>query len=239
MRIVSAITVMLAALLAGCSSTIPVKVDSITSAGQEAGRSYVWFSGMEGVAQDDLHFREFSRYFRTVLERRGYREGSADGADLAIYFSYGVTPGRTVYYTTSTPIYGWFGGDTYVYVESEGDAGKQTTRTITTPIYRRVVGVDVDTRSYTPFTGFATLVAKRYQPGTGARQMETLWKITVSTTGRSNDLRALMPALALAAEPYIGIDSGAARVVRVKRDDPALLELRRQARPHAAAGSAN
>ncbi len=235
MRIAAAIIVTFAALLAGCSSTIPVKVDSITSAGQDAGSSYVWFSGMEGVAQDDLYFREFSSYFRTVLKQRGYHEGGADSADLAIYFSYGVAPGRTVYYTTSTPIYGWFGGDTIVYVESsdagDGKQSARTTRTITTPIYRRMVGVDVDTRSYTLFTSFATLEAKRFQPGKSAQQMETVWKITLSTTSRSNDLRALMPALALAAAPHIGIDSGAAKIIKVKRDDPALLELRRQSLP--------
>ncbi len=234
MRAFAAVLAIAGVLLSGCSSTIPVKVDSITSGAQGTGSRYLWFSGMEEVARDDLYFREFSRYFRTVLERRGYHEGRADGADLAIYFSYGITPGRTVYYTTSTPVYGWFGGDTFVYVES-GEGGEsqdstRTIRTVTTPIYRRVVGMDVDTRSYTLFTSFATLEAKRFQPGKSAQQMETVWKITASTTGRSNDLRALMPALALAAAPYIGKDSGAAKIVKVKRDDPALQELRRRSR---------
>jgi len=61
----------------------------------------------------------------------------------------------------------------------------------------------VDTRSYTLYTSFVILEAKRYQPGKKPAEMKTLWKVTASTTTRSNDLRALMPALALAASSYL------------------------------------
>ena len=220
-----------ALLLAGCSSSIPVKVDSIVGSERLPGKSYRWFSGMKKVAPNDLYFREFSRYFRTALKQKGYRESGNEDADLAIYFSYGVSPGKTVRYTTSTPLYDWFGGDTIIYVETrnQGDgATSRTARTITTPAYRRMVGVDVNTRSYTLFTSFAILEAKRYRPDSPPEKMETLWKTTVSVTSKSNDLRALMPVLAAAALPYLGVDTGAAKIVKIGKDDPVLKRLERQ-----------
>ncbi len=221
---------LLVALLAGCSSTIPVKVDAIAAGKPVGDKHYRWFSGMENVSSDDLYFQEFSRYFRSVLRERGYLERKEGDAAIAIYFSYGVTPGKTVYYTTSTPIYDWFGGDTIVYVETKEEGGQisRTTSTVTTPVYRRMVGVDVDTRSYTLYTVFAVLEAKRYEPGKSPGEMKTLWKVTASTTSRSSDLRALMPALALAAAPYLGTDTGEAKLVKIKKDDPRLLALKRQ-----------
>ncbi len=232
MRIVATVTVLFISLLAaGCSSSIPVKVDSIVGSESPPDKTYSWFSGMQNVPQDDLYFREFSNYFRSVLKQQGYVESKDGNAAVAIYFSYGVSPGKTVQYTTSTPLYDWFGGDTVVYVQTKDEGGGQvsrTTSTVTTPLYRRMVGVDVDTRSYTIFTSYAILEAKRYQPGSKPEEMKTLWKTTVSTTGRSNDLRALMPVLATAAAPYIGVDTGAAKIIKVQKDDPKLVELKRK-----------
>ncbi len=225
-------TALLVAVLAGCSSTIPVKVDAIAADEAIADKSYRWFSGMENVSPDDLYFQEFSRYFRTLLAQQGYVERKEGDAALAIYFSYGVTPGKTVYYTTSTPIYDWFGGDTIIYVETkgEGEQVSRTTSTVTTPVYRRMVGVDVDTRSYTLYTSFVVLEAKRYQPGKSPEEMRTLWKTTASTTTRNSDLRALMPALAVAAASYLGVDTGEAKLMKIKKDDPRLEKLRRRVR---------
>ncbi len=232
MRIVVTIAALFISLLVvGCSSGIPVKVDSIVGSENPPGKTYSWFSGMQNVPQDDLYFREFSNYFRSVLKQRGYVESKEGNAALAIYFSYGVSPGKTVQYTTTTPMYDWFGGDTIVYVETKDQGGgevSRTTSTVTTPVYRRMVGVDVDTRSYTLFTSYAVLEAKRYQAGSKPEEMKTLWKTTVSITGRSNDLRALMPVLATAAGPYLGVDTGAAKIVKIQKDDPKLVELRRQ-----------
>ncbi len=232
MRIVATVTVLFISLLAaGCSSSIPVKVDSIVGSESPPDKTYSWFSGMQNVSQDDLYFREFSRYFRSVLKQQGYVESKDGNAAVAIYFSYGVSPGKTVQYTTSTPLYDWFGGDTVVYVQTKDEGGgevSRTTSTVTTPLYRRMVGVDVDTRSYTVFTSYAILEAKRYHPGSKPEEMKTLWKTTVSTTGRSNDLRALMPVLATAAAPYIGVDTGAAKIIKVQKDDPKLVELKRK-----------
>ncbi len=235
MRIAAVVAVLLISLLtAGCSSSIPVKVDSIVGAESPPDKTYSWLSGMQNVPQEDLYFREFSNYFRSVLKQQGYTESKKGDAAIAIYFSYGVSPGKTVQYTTSTPLYDWFGGDTIIYVETndeeEGGEVSRTTRTVTTPVYRRMVGVDVDTRSYTVFTGFAVLEAKRYQAGAAPKEMNTLWKTTVSVTSRSNDLRALMPVLAAAATSYIGVDTGAAKIVKIRKDDPKLAELKRQSR---------
>ncbi len=230
-RTLTVVTLLMVALLAGCSSTIPVKVDAIAAKEPVADKHYRWFSGMDNVSLDDLYFQEFSRYFKASLKQQGYVESEAGDVALAIYFSYGVSPGRTVYYTTSTPIYDWFGGDTIIYVETKEEGGGQlsrTTSTVTTPVYRRMVGVDVDTRSYTLYTSFVVLEAKRYEPGKSPKEMKTLWKTTASTTTRSNDLRALMPALALAASSYLGVDTGEAKLVKIKKDDPRLEQLKRQ-----------
>lgn len=225
--------------LGACGAqSVKVSVDSITAPAQPAAKHYVWRSNMPGVGENDLYFREFSRYFKAVLAQHGYRETPPGEADIAIFFSYGVSPGHTVHYTTSMPIYDWVGGDTFVYTETQKDAqGKvtgKTTRTVTTPVQQRLVGISLDSNQYTEYTRFVALEAKRWEPERKPQEMPTLWQTRISSIGPQSDLRALMPLLAAASAPYVGVNTGAAKLVKITPNDPRVIELQRQLSPPAA-----
>ncbi|VAW93593.1 hypothetical protein MNBD_GAMMA20-2278 [hydrothermal vent metagenome] len=236
MRTCTLVLVFLSVLgLTACGSqSIKVSVDSIVGQKDISSKQYTWLSGMRETSRNDLYFREFSRYFQTVLYDHGYQQGAGKDAPVIIYFSYGVSPGRTTQYTTTTPIYDWEGGDTIVYTETKKDKkGKTTstvTSTVTTPARQRLVGMSVGARRYTVFTRFVTLEAKRYQAGGKPKDMQTLWKTSITSTGSSNDLRALMPIMATASAPYIGVDSGETQVVKMKKNDPRVVEFKQRVR---------
>ncbi len=221
--------------LTACSTqNVKVAVDSIIGQKNIPSKYYTWRSGMQETSRNDLHFREFSRYFQAILQDHGYRQDTEKNAPIVIYFSYGVSPGRTTRYTTTTPIYEWEGGETIVYTETKKDKeGKTTstvTSTVTTPSRQRLVGMSVGTSRYTVFTRFVILEAKRHQAGSEPKDMETLWKSKITSTGPSNDLRALMPIMAAAAAPYIGVDTGETKVVKIKKDDPRVIEFKQRVR---------
>lgn len=234
---ISAITglalLVLVGLTACGSQSVKISVDSIVGPQGVSSKRYVWLSGMRDVSPADLHFQEFSRYFQTILRDHGYQKGIGKDAPVAIYFSYGVSPGRTTQYTTTTPIYDWVGGDTIVYTETTKDEKGETTsttRTITTPIRQRLIGMSVATGQYTVFTRFVRLTAKRYRQGQKPGDMPTLWETRITSIGPSNDLRALMPIMAVAAAPFIAADTGEMKVVKMKKDDPRVMAFKQRVR---------
>lgn len=224
----------IAGLTACGAQSVKVTVDSIVGQKDISNRDFSWHSGMREVSPDNLHFREFSQYFQAILKDHGYQQTIGGDAPVAIYFSYGVSPGRTTQYTTTMPVYDWVGGDTIVYTEvkkdEKGKTTSKTTSTITTPVRQRLLGFSTNTNRYTVFTRFVLLEAKRYQPDLKSEDMQTLWKTSITSIGTSSDLRALMPILAEASAPYVGVDTGEARVVKIKRDDPRVIEFKQRMR---------
>ena len=228
------ISLLLFAGLTACGSqSVKVSVDSIVGEKNIPSKRYVWLSGTPGISQSDLYFREFSRYFQAILSEYGYQKSTNKGASIAIYFSYGVSPGRTTQYTTTTPIYDWVGGDTIVYTETTKDEKGETTsttRAITTPIRQRLVGMSVGSGLYTVFTRFVSLTAKQYRRDQKPKDMTTLWQTRITSTGPSSDLRALMPVMAAAAAPYIAADTGETKIVKMKKDDPRVMAFKQRVR---------
>ena len=224
----------IAGLTACGTQSVKVTIDSIVGQKDISSRVFSWHSGMREISPDDLYFREFSQYFQSILKTHGYQQTTDKDAPIAIYFSYGVSPGRTTQYTTTTPIYDWVGGDTIVYTEvkkdEKGKTTSKTTSTITTPARQRLLGFSTNTNRYTVFTRFVLLEAKRYQTGLKPEDMKTLWKTSITSIGTSSDLRALMPVLAEASAPYVGVDTGEARIIKIKRDDPRVIEFKQRIR---------
>ncbi len=192
--------------LGGCGGGLVVRVDSIVAEGAGMAGSYHLRSGMEKVAEDDLHFQEFSAYVHAALKQQGYRPAdAATQADLDLYFSYGDTLGETHYYTATTPIYDWVGGETVYYSETRTDESGKVTRkegATTLPLRHRAVGVEQTTYSFTPHTVYAIVEARE---GVDNRPV---WKTSISSTGPARDLRAIMPLLIRVATPYFGRNTG-------------------------------
>jgi hypothetical protein len=160
-----------------------------------------------------------------ILQQQGFRKVEAvEQADLVVYFDYGVRPGLTQYYTTTTPIYEWTGGEVVTYSETERDAdGNITRKTGQTvlPWRERIVGYDRERHSYTPYSSYAVLEAK------DARSERPLWRASATASGGgAEDLRQTMPFLAVSLVPWLAKDSGGLQVLKLPPDDPRVVRLR-------------
>ncbi len=227
------VTAVLAGALGACATGIPVQVSAIAEPGARSGGThYYLINGNRGGSEDDLFFREFSAYFVPILAGKGYqRVDSAKEAELEIRFQYTVSEGRTGISTFTRPIYALAGGETINYTQTKTDADGKTTTTRSTvdiPIRERYVGSTVERRSYTLFTSSVILEARR-KPVTRNKNPRVLWKTMISSTSESNDLRAIMPVMAAAAEPYLADNSGARKKRWLRLDDPEVEAVRRKA----------
>ncbi|WP_455210230.1 hypothetical protein [Kaarinaea lacus] len=216
----------------GCASTVKVNVNSIVDPeAAPAGKRYILSSNK---TQDDLFFREFSRYFDTVLQDAGYiKTGNREQADLDILLTFGISDGRTGVFSYASPIYDYVGGETITITEKTSDPSGQKVTTIKIPARLERVGTSIETRSYTLFNRTATLEARtidkivKDQPEDKPRQAPPLvWSIYIYSIGESNDLRLVMPYLAAAAAPYIGKNTGQLVEVKLKPDDIAVVRLK-------------
>jgi hypothetical protein len=224
--------------LQGCASTVSVSVNAILDHELETeGKRYVLVSGMPDTSTDDLYFREFSRYFEQILKTKGFtRVKDRTEADMEIAFRYAISDGRTAVYSYTSPIYDFVGGETITITErASTSTGQQKTTTITIPARLERIGTSVETRGYTVYTRTAILEARKLndngEMGAGEGESPILWNTFMHSVGESNDLRSVMPYMAVAATPYIATNSGQQVTVNVKRDDPAVMQLRQRVLP--------
>ena len=223
-------------LLSGCATGLTVQVNAIADIDlKPTGMRYVLLNGNAEGREDDLFFREFSVYFTQILANKGYQQvKTRDQADIEIFFRYHVSEGRSGIYTFTHPIYESIGGNTIRFSETKTDASGTTTTTGTVhiPASYQYVGTAVESRSYTVFTSSIALEAYALDVNAKTAKPETpsiLWQTLVSSTSDSNDLRAIMPMMAVAAEPYLGSNSGKQQAIRVKFDDPKVAAIRKAA----------
>jgi hypothetical protein len=55
-----------------------------------------------------------------------------------------------------------------------------------------------------------------------------LWKTTVTSTGSSGDLRRVFPVMVTASKPHIATNSGQQIKVKIRENDPNILEIKGQ-----------
>lgn len=209
-------------LLMGCTASIPVRVDSIADPELQYGKRYLLKSGMVKVSEDDLFFREYSRYFRKILADKGYELASdKQSADLVIRLRYGMSEGKTEHYMYSTPIYDWTGYNTLVSEEITTDATGTSTKIKTRhlPPRERIVGTEVHHGSYISYVARVVLKARSIESDKPA------WQTVVHAVTGSDDLRSVMPYLAAAATPYMGKNTNGAIRIKLNVDDSRVLEL--------------
>ena len=217
MHIKNILVVAMALLLGACATSTNLLVDSISHDGP-AGGTYAVESGMPGVPTTDLYFQEFISHFRRGLASKGYRPVEGGKApDLAISFSYGLGDASTERHTYSTPIYDFVGGQTFnvedVVVNADGSTSR-VVRRVHVPVAVQRVGSELHVSTHTTYTAFAALEARK----NGA----AVWRTSVRMRTDVADLRPLMRVMAVAAEPYLGTNTGRAIEVKLRPDDPRL-----------------
>ena len=228
-RLIALFFVLPTLLLAGCAGYVTVNVSAISSNTVDSfGTRYLFASAMRDVDTKDLYFREYSQYFETILQKKGYIKVTHSlNADLEISFAYAISDGTTGISVFSWPIYETFGGETITITEqTRGPSGKltTTTRQVHVPVRVQRIGTEVETRSYTLFNRTATLEARVINKDGSIGDI--VWMVLISSIGNSGDLRGTMPYLAAASAEFIGINTGEQRKVVVNRKDPFVLELK-------------
>lgn len=215
----------------GCASTVTVTLNSIADPGLAGqGKYYVITSGIDETGEEDLFFREFSRYFEVALNDAGYiKIDDIDKADMQIAFKYGISDGQTGVYSFTSPLYDFVGGETITITEKTSDPNGQKVTTINIPARFQRVGTSVETRGYTLYNRTASLEARTINKQSKDEKGAVIWSMYIYSVGESNDLRLIMPFMAAAAAPYLGKNSGQQLSRDLKHDDPAVARIKQQA----------
>jgi len=207
-----------------------INVDSLSDSAPMPGQHYILKSGMEGIIENDLHFREFSKYIDTALIERGYiKSTKQEDTDIIIFFQYGISEPQTKQYVSSTPIYGIKGGGSATINSSTIDnygGYSHTTGTVSAPNEYGIIGTKQNTSYTTAYARYFKLDAvdnKIYQM---KGEIIPLFQITVKSVGRSNDLRRVFPIMVGAAAPYFGENTGEQLTIKLRENDPSVLKIK-------------
>ncbi|WP_455376807.1 hypothetical protein [Kaarinaea lacus] len=219
-------------LLSACTRHIVVNVNAITDmSSQPSGQRYFMTNANDSNATSELYFQEFRTYFDHLLTKNGYvKVDERKDADIVIRFHYGVSDGKTAIQHYSWPIYETFGGERVTITERITDSGGNTqtiNRTVYIPPVVRQVGSAHEAQSYTYFNRYINLAAFPAGATDDGKTMQTpLWNVNVYSVGESDDLRAIMPFLAAASDPFLGKNSGQQQSITLGNDNPLVIELR-------------
>jgi len=185
-------------IFSGCISqerNFSLTVNSINEKGYN-GKSYILVSGIEGVDETDLYFKEYSKYINNALDKQGYKHvDSKEKADLEIEVLYFIGADKH-YYSYSNEYSNEYSSSN---VSSAGEYN-------TFPVYLRLRAYDL----------------KHYKM---TKKKIYRWETTVTTNIPRNDLRLYMPYLVDAMQVYIGKDSSVNSyiVITSDRDDSSIV----------------
>lgn len=235
----SFLTVLCCVWMVACTPIMSINVNAIVDSDLNvAGKRFVIASDMPEVSENDLYFKEFSRYFAYALGKQGYTQSATRAeADLEIRLKYGVSDGRAGVRHFSIPIYEHVGGETISITETDADGRVTVKRTVTIPTRVQRVGTDIESRSFTLFNRTASLRARKLTPNQGDKpdSEQIHWQIHLQSVSENNDLRQIMPFFATAMIPFVGKNSGQQQQFDFKVDDPSVRQLIDATLPQASA----
>jgi len=206
-----------------------VNVDSISSQGAGAKKTFVLLPGNKDTSVEDLQFREFASYVRRALTSKGFVP--ADGiekADIAIFLAYGIGDPKEHLYSYSLPVFGQTGvssATTFGTLSTYGGFGTYSATTTFTPTYG-ITGYTSHVGSYTTYFRYMLLDAYDLNQYRKEKKLKELWRTTVTSTGSSSDLRRVFPILVAGSKPYIGSNTENKIEVVLDENDSEVLAIK-------------
>ncbi len=208
-------------ILAGCTTTHTVKVDSLAKPKAEEAISYEIKNRNPLVADDSLRFKEAASLVKTALSGKGLYEAPPNTKpDMVVDLDYGVGPPQMRRETVSEPVYITIPGQirterVQVGTDSQGR-----------PIYQTITVQDPPTTEFAGFREYqiTVIVYEKYLklsarensvPEEGRPQQE-IWTVDVTSEGESRDIRRNLPVLVAASIDYIGADTQGQKTIRIK-----------------------
>lgn len=207
-----------AAMLSACSSTkLYTSVSSFSKGTPPAGVSYILLPYAQGSISNsfaklnEFEFNEYAAYIERGLSAKGWRRVPVNGtAHMVVFVAYGMGPPQEKTYTYSTPTWGQTGGGTAYTTGVASSFGGYTNLSATTtfvPNYG-ITGYQTHLGTMTTYDRWLRVMSFRMDTLAKTNQWDQVWDVSVKSTGTSNDLRAVMPYLAMSASQYAGVSSG-------------------------------
>jgi hypothetical protein len=219
--------------LSGCGGGALVKSDvdsfSSTSPSVATHRHFVLLPASKDVDPSDLEFQEYCRYVYTALTKDGFEPAKTmDDADVIIFMGYGIGNPQNQTYSYALPVFGQTGvasSNTTGTVNSYGGYSTYNGTTTYSPTYG-VTGYQTVVGSRTTYFRYLTLDALDLAEYRATKGIIPLWKMTVTSTGSTNDLRLIMPVLVAASQPYLATNTDHKIRVELSTDDSAVLTIK-------------
>ncbi len=210
-----------AALLAGCTTTHELKVDSIAKPRAADAVSYEVRNKNPLVADDSLRFKEAAGFVKTALSGRGMYEAPPNTkADMIIDVDYGVGPPKVKQEMVSEPVYVTVPGQIrteriQVGTDSQGRPIYQTV-TVQDPPTTQFAGFREYMVTLTVYEKYLKMSARENKEGTEGRPAPEIWTVDISSEGESRDVRKHLPIMVAASIDYVGKDSQGQKTIRLK-----------------------
>lgn len=202
------------AVLGGCVQPqpftgTPVRVNATAQGPVEKGTAYHIVAAQGPAAESTLLYAEAARVVNAALGARGlYAAPSLERARIVVEIDYGMAPPRAGERTAAVDPAG-----TSPRRDLPGDDEIAKLRSAARgPLVKHLV--------------LTAREAKRPEDDTAPR---VLWRVELTVTDLSNDLRKYLPLLAAVGIDQIGIDSGGAVTVYIKETDKTVTLLKQQA----------
>lgn len=194
--------------LGACAPQYGVSVDSLRGPqADSAGTVYVPRPGVEGMAEDDLRFRDVAAQLEPCFTARGYTlklDGQPqDKSDNLVFISFGISePDVRIYTTVSYVPYTW------------GRGHFRHTRWVR----------EEETRTKVFFHAGLLLEGCTRAPDGG--RGKNLWRTEIRCTGQDDDFRTLLQAMLPVLQQHLGKDTGGRRyfVVTLDEDEAPVVE---------------
>lgn len=226
-RIISGMVLLSTALiLGGCASVQTFRVDAISSGNSspDAALTYAIVPADPQVSGSDLRFLECAACLEKGLAAKGYsRVDSSEKAVITVAVDASVSAPQNVpvvrdelvfsdwglYRAGMVPVRGRDGGICFVHTRFWG------------PCRPGMFAMEGRVTSDTYYQKRLSVSAYGGTPDKDGN-LSQLWSVVVESWDRDGDLRAAMPAMALAAARYAGEDTKGQVTVRLRSDDPDL-----------------
>ena len=222
--------------LSGCATRYDVHLDALSTSGPPAAGSsqtYRLASNTPEVETTDLFFKEVARHVEPVLQAAGYRsapEGVRPDLQIAIKAHLSDPLVETREY--SDPIYydspGYLQTVRVPIVSKDGKIVRFAYHQYWSGPRTRFAGyVDRD-RQITVYDKILKLSTRRLNEN--GLPVDEVWSITIRLRSQSTDYRSALPAMMVAAEPYIGRRTDGEITVTVSEDSEDLEAFRNRIR---------
>ena len=226
--VVVMLSVLTLLVVSGCAITpqLAVGVDAIDSGRQVQDVRYILKPAVDGVDESDLHFIEYSAHIDNALQKRGMvRAETAEQANVEIAVNYGYQRRQSALVSR----YSAFNDPFYYNRRCGHRLSVHCSRGFSSRHYDRFDRFHHRHRRYVDviesYRVFVTLEAR--QIGTATDQ-SALWTTRARANFAKPDLRVTLPLLLVAAQKYIGVDTGQERTVVLSGDDLSIVSSERE-----------